>query len=625
MADSKPWYKSGSPHEGLTGLANQIDQRQGYQRAAIIHALRLYNERAVRGFSPMTYASAHRRRDGGVSWDNDSRLSINVVRSCVDTAVSHVCEARPRPTYLTTAGDWSLQTKAKKRSRFVDGSFQHARAYEARRRAVKNMCLFGTGFVKVLQQHGRLEYQSVFPGEILVDDQDGVYGSPRVLIQEKVYDRAVAMKLWPSASAKIKEASAPDARYFGRDPLADQILVREAWHLPSAPGGSDGKHAICTDTATLFSEPWRFDKFPFGVWRWSDEPLGFFGVGLAHQLTGIQLEINSLLLTIQANTYYGANLKVFVEKGSQVPLQHLSNRVKPPIIEYTGNPPVFSTDNVFTPQVFDLLQYYITSAYQITGVSSAQAQSEMPASVQSGRQAQIYANQYSRRFMTVLQGDEQAMMDLAELTIRTAEEIETKYGDLYVAYARNRNWMERIDAKDIIGDDQEFEITAGSTSILPRTVAGRQAMLEGWQALNWVSPAQAKKLADIPDLDAELDLENSPIELIDQRIEKILEEGIVMPPHPRMNLELAHQRATLAFDRAELNGVPADRLDLLDGFIDAIELEIEAAEAAAAAEAAELAAANNPMAGAPGAPAVDPTAPQDPSAAAPAPVVPAAP
>jgi hypothetical protein len=488
---------------------------------------------------------------------------------------------------MTTAGDWSLNTKAKKRTRFIDGQFQHARAYEARRRAVKNMALIGTGFVKSFQQHGKQHYESIFPGEIKIDDHDGFYADPRTLIQEKIYDRAVAMKLWPSAASKIKAEGTPDARYFGRDPLADQILVREAWHLPSSPDAGDGRHVICITDATLFSEKWEIERFPFAVWRWSEEPLGYFGTGIGHQLSGLQREINSLLLTIQSNSYYGGNLKAFVEKGSGVALAHITNQLKIPIIEYTGRPPVIQANDIFTPQLFQLLQYYVESAYQISGIAQAQAQSEMPASIQSGRQAQIYANQYSRRFMTVLQGDEQAMMDLARLTLDTAAEIEEEYGDLYVAYQRNRNWMERIEAKDILGDDDEFELTAGSTSVLPRTAAGKQAMLEGWQQMGWMTPGEARRAMDVPDLDAVTDLENAPAELIDQRIEKILENGdaTMAVAHPRMNLEMAYARALLAFNKAEQNGVPPDRLDLLDQFIDSIELEIEHAQTPAAPEA----------------------------------------
>jgi hypothetical protein len=93
------------------------------------------------------------------------------------------------------------------------------------------------------------------------------------------------------------------------------------------------------------------------------------------------------------------------------------------------------------------------------------------------------------------------------------------------------------------------------------------------------------------------------MDLIDQRIEMILKHGKPMSPHPRMNLELYVKRANLAYQRAEINQAPVDRLDMLGKTIDmAISLQEKAAKELAAKLAAAQGAAPPPANGAMAAP-----------------------
>jgi hypothetical protein len=155
---------------------------------------------------------------------------------------------------------------------------------------------------------------------------------------------------------------------------------------------------------------------------------------------------------------------------------------------------------------------------------------------------------------------------------------------LFATYVSERD-LERIAFEEIQGDSDEYVVQVFPTSALPNDPAGRFAYIEQLRAGQYIDQAQAKKLLDFPDVDAELDLDMAPIDLIDERLDRILSKGEYLGPHPRMDLELALKRSTLAYQRAELNGTPPERLELLGQFVDEVNYLIGMAARAGAARA----------------------------------------
>lgn len=559
------WYRTSRPHEALSVWAKEVENRQSGRAQQLLYDLRMYGDRELIGYSPTQYSKEPSTGGPPV------RLSLNIVRSCVDSAVSMACENQPRVEWLTTDGDWSLQRKAKMRTKFTDGLFYQGKVLRERRKAIKDAVLMGTGLVKVLERHGKVRYERRFPGNVHCDEQEAYEGNPRNLLEVIPFDRQVLMSLFPSKAKKIKSEGSMESTsqfYFGRDPTCDQVLVREAWHLPSHEGADDGRHVVAIKSETLVSEPWKSSRFPFGIWRWSEEPLGFWGVGLGHQLMGLQFEINQLLETIQWNIYNGGNLKIAVERAANIVQAHLTNSLKVPIIEYSGAKPEWIVHDVVSPQIMNHLWQLKQEAYAITGISEMHAQASTPSSITSGRQAAIYANMHSKRFLTFGQGDEDAMLDLAVLSLDAAERIYEKEGT-YKVSQRDKNWLQEIEIEDVVGDADDFQPEASQSSMLPRSVPGKMAIVEAWQNLGWVSPERGKKMVGIKDL--EVELETSPGDLIDQRIELILEEGILHPPTPRMDLALARERGQLAYNRAVIVKSPSPHIEKLLTWLDLID------------------------------------------------------
>jgi hypothetical protein len=126
------------------------------------------------------------------------------------------------------------------------------------------------------------------------------------------------------------------------------------------------------------------------------------------------------------------------------------------------------------------------------------------------------------------------------------------------------------------------------------------AMVESLEARGYIDRAQSLKLLDFPDIDAEMSLELAPMELIDERIQKIIDGDEYLAPHPRMDLDMALKRSMLAYQRGEQRGLPEDKLDRLGQFIDAIsELQAKAAPAAAPVDPMAMGGEVDPMTGEP--------------------------
>jgi hypothetical protein len=606
MSQDLRWERSGKSDlpNAVIAATERVDDRQSYRRGQLLHYLRLYGDRAVHGYAGTADVGQFpRRRTLGSGPVEGRRLSLNVVRNMVDAATSKLTKGRPAPQNLTDAGDATLQKLAKKRDKFIQGHFHKGDFWHLRSRCIKNSILLGTGAMHVMEHWGQVRYEYVFPGELLVDDAQGIYGEPREMYRQRCIDRAVLTERFPRVRDAIENAAPADRRYFGRDSQSDQVVVTQAWHLPSGPKAKDGRACAVIDGAVLYDDKWTRDGFPFAFWRWSDEPLGFWGVGLAEQLSGIQLEINQLLRMIQNNMYRGGNIKVFVERGSRIIDAQISNALQGVQIDYTGTPPQFHVHDVVTPQILSHLNTLTQSAYEMSGISQLSASGSLPAGMaESGRAQLVYHNIESERFLTVARNDERAVMEAAEQTLQTARDILEKEGSYKITY-HAKNWIEELEAKEVLQDVGTFEMKMTPASQMPHDYAGKVALAEHFEAKGWIDASEAREMAELPDTAAKMEISLSSPRLIDMCIEKILEDGEYIAPVPQMDLTMAIDRGTRAFVHAYVRKYPDENRDLLNTWVEQCKDMLTASQEPAPGAAVPTPTAESPIPpDAPGAP-----------------------
>ena len=593
------WWKESKPHQTISGVVQKLTKAGSTRRDMNIHHLRLYADRDLQGA-----AGAYGYGAGGLSramsvLRNARRppLSVNVIRNMINAATSMLTRSRPKPTFLTNGGDWPTWQRARKQSQFVEAVYNAENTHGLAAKMTQHANILGTGAIKVVRdyQNKKPRHELAYIGELLVDETEAVYGQPRSMFQIRAVDKLVLKEIYAGergAEEAIEKAETVASATVGGE-VAECAIVVEAWHLASGVDANDGKYVVCTDQGTLWKADYKHEQFPFVFWRWEEDPLGFYGTGIASELIGIQYEINQTIRNIQANWWSGGNLKILVERGSKVAKAHLSNDLRGIIVEYTGTPPQWVTTEAVAPGLVQYLEFLIEQAYNITGVSQLTAQSQTPFASMSGKARLVHENSESLRFLPAQRRLEQAIgVELGYRTLEACEDIYDEEGDFEVLYP-DRKFLKPMMYSDVRAKPGTYEIQCYPTSILPSTPAGRFTMLEAWEQRGWVTPAESKRLADIPDLKREMDVDQAPEDFIDGELsrivfdgEKVSTDGPVYPPEPDQPVDIIIQRTVKWLYWAKTQNAPEEILEQLRLYRDgAMALQNNAKKQAAAAAA----------------------------------------
>lgn len=564
-------------HTHIFQTVKMLETRQNYRTLANIRHARLYANLEVLG----VYAGIYTAPVNDYVLPN--RLSLNVIKSCIDTAAARIAKNKTRPLFLTEGGDYNLQKKAKQLTKFIDGGFDDMGLYEHKQMTFTDSGVFGTGALKFYKdvKAGKVACERAIIEELLVDDADALYGKPSVLYQRRLVNKDVLKELFPKFKDKIEYASNGIAQAYNSDMVKNLVKVVEAWHLPSAHGSDDGYHTICIDNATLLVEPYEYDCFPFVFERWTPRLVGFFGMGIAEELIGLQMAINRTLRDIQESMRLFAVPRVFVANNSQVNLNGINNDIAS-IIKYSGTqPPIFHTPQAMAPDVYQHLWMLYSKAFEIVGVSQMSATAQKPAGLNSGVALREYNDTTSERFQIVEQRREQSFLEAARLYIQMTKDL-ARDGVKVQVKVSDQGSMQTIRFNDIDLDADAYLLRAFPTSILPTQPAAKlQKVVELMQA-GIFDKDTGFDLLDFPDLEATTSRLLSPRKIVLHMLDRIVDSGVYEVPEPYMNLSLAQSLSQQYYLDAKNRGVPEDRLELIRRYIDDARLQIEMATSAQA-------------------------------------------
>jgi hypothetical protein len=549
-------------YQELFAYLSALESRQSYRSAANLTYARLYGNYELGGLSAVNYARVE------TSYNVVNRVTLNIVQSMVDTVVSKITKNRPKAQFLTSGGDFSLQSRAQKLTKFVEGNFANTDFYEKAASAFTDACIFGTGCLKIYIKDGQIHTERVFIDEIKVDDVEAYYSKPRQMHQEKYIHKDVLIQMFPKLEREIENASylASQEVNYGSSNIKDMVKVVESWHLKSGPKAKDGKHTICVSTATLFEENYDKDYFPFVFFRWNMRPVGFFGQGLAEQLSGLQLEINKTLRTIQVSMHLVSVPKLLVEASSKIVSSHLNNRIGG-VIKYAGTPPSYAPLGGIPPELFSHVDRLYGRAFEIAGVSQLSAQSIKPAGLDSGKALRTFNDLETERFMSVAKRYEKAFLDAAEIMIDLGKELYEKNENFGVKSSDGK-FVETIKWKDVDMDADKYMMSVFPTSSLSTTPAARLADVQDMLQAGFIGKEQAISLLDFPDLESEMDLLTSDNKNLEKVIETMIHQGKYFPPEPYQNLENALRKVQQAYLMYRLRGAPEERLELLRQYME---------------------------------------------------------
>lgn len=453
------------------------------------------------------------------------RPTMNVTQSCVDTLVSRITQSRPRPIFLTENGDYKERNLAKQLNQFVAGELYRAKGYEMGTMSLRDSCVFGDGLIKVFEANKRVALERTLASELFADKDDSWYGSPRQLHQFKLSDKGVTVGMFPKARLKIQKANKAyvDGSGESSETVSDQIILIEAWHLPSFEGAPDGRHVIVCSAGVVLDEPWDKDFFPFVKLGYNPHAVGWFSQGLVEMLMGTQLGIDSLLRTITEALHHVGVPRVFIDELSKIVETSINNNVGS-IIKYKGSAPIFHTAQSNAPDVYEHLKWLIQSAYQISGISSLSAAAQKPAGLNSGEAIRSYDDLQSDRFASLAKRYDNLYVDLAYQIIDVAKDIAERDGS-YSTVFPNKDGTREVDLPKAAILKDSYVIQCYDESSLPRDPAGRYARLSEMLASNEISLEEFRSLSNFPDLEQSDKLANALRNRILKILDDIVEDG----------------------------------------------------------------------------------------------------
>lgn len=564
------WLSEEHAAADMMATVRQIASRQTDLYDKFLYWARMHGGTAIAGLSPYSHAKA----TINVQISGNDKVGLNVIENCCSAAQAEICQNKPKATFTTSGSDWDKREAAEKLDKFCEGQFYKTGFYELAPQIFLDSEWAGTGILKVYRSGKEVALDRVFPWELLIDQADGMYGKPQCFYQTKWIDRGVLIAEYAADDeelraklAKTNSSGLTNIRdSFMYDTTADLLQVVEAWHLPSGPDATDGRHIIAVgdDDIELLNEP--CEDHPFVFLRWLKRPFGFWGKGLTEQLAGVQIEINRLLLKIQKAFAKLGITRVFIERGSKVNPAHLRAN-DGDIVEYTGAKPETIAETPVSPQIFEHLWQLERKAYEITGISQMTAQGQtLPGDV-SGKALRMMLQNHSKRLRIVADSYEQFFLDAAAKMIECARGIKG-----YKVRFNAEGGYEEIDFSEIDLKKNEYDIRAYPTNALPSNPAEKLATVQEWVNIGWVTKDEGMMLADFPDTKQFADM-NPAIaskKAIMKRLTAIVKEGKPWVPDPYVDMQQVKPLAVALLLNAEQQHCREERLDMLRDLLEIV-------------------------------------------------------
>lgn len=602
--NDRRWSTAKDPSGPLWATVKSLRHRQTWRRQADELALRLYSDMRYVGY---------RSQSGSYQLADvlDTRLGNNLVRSIERVLNSKIARRRSRPFIVTNGGSWKQRNTAENLEKWLIGKLRDLKADEELFPMFRLHALtFGTGCLRSYGDPDEGAKLEVIPtNEIVVDDSEARYGTPRNLYFIRVVDAGVLRARYPDKVQIINEAVGRGQQLdsdwsqgvgaWDTEPTSDLVVVIEAYHLPSGKDTRDGRYVVSTNAGCLYDVEWKRDHFPCAWMRRELRPQGFWGIGVPEDIAGAQIELQRTVLARQEMLDMLATPYWLVERGMKIVRSHISNLIGR-VMEWTstgsGHKPELVAPQAVPAELWQHEATLKSSAFESQGVSQLTAQMLKPLGLNSGKALRAYTELESELLADLMNNYESGLLQACMLLIEEQMELAKAARDAdddsdlaerlkkqKVTYVGSGE-IEKISWSDVgLQDDlEDYTLEILPASAMATTLSARIEDVMDLQGLGAVQePDEIWDYLDMPDKRRMRRKHLSHKHLLQKVIEfRIIDRGEEIIPEPTWDLELAIKLALNSINELELyEDAPADRLELLRIFVEHCRLILEAAMA----------------------------------------------
>lgn len=561
----------------------------------------------------------------------EDTLTFNAAQNAVETVFSKVIKARIAPMPLTTGGGYLARHRARQLGKAIEGILDDCDADQIEDDVVMDALVtdHGAGAIAIIEKHDHLKLKHIPVEDVWFDDVETRQRDPRCMyyVPRDGMDKFQAIEEYakddddfPGAvgtpqqrrEAILRAAQKPAQwRKSAGASASHRVDIYEAWHLPSGKPEEcdeeyddeetgerktrkvmrhDGRHvvAVAGENGTLIDEPWDGDYFPILLYVPRPRRRSVWGLSLMRDFLAQQREYEKGTKKIQ-HMHQKMGVSGFVtSKDAQLNVREITAGTFGAgfVVEVDGqNPPAPLVPEPVSQGTYAYVDSIPRNMLERKGISTLAAASQLPAGLQqaSGKALQVFEDFEDVRLLPYHRTRERFKVSLSWIIVDTARRIVERCGS-YKARYRGKKGIEAIDWKDVLMDKEDFVLKVFPVSALSKQPSAKFAQLSELLNMQAITVEQFKRLYELPDLEAENELDSSDTDVIDRAMDIMVTTGRYLSPEPFDNLDLIIQRAGKFYNVCRQHEVPESRLQLLrDYMADARSLK----EQAAAAEAAK--------------------------------------
>jgi hypothetical protein len=564
-ADRKDrWWKA--PKEDVARqLAAWCDNIERVSWARRWNNLAFYRYMTGRPNAPATYNYATTSRPSSVNVYSRAVFETpryNVLRQCSDALANRVYKNRPFLQVCPIAGDFKARCKAKHLTRYLDAAFFDLKLWPIIEQCGEDCRIWGTSFLKVdVGLDDTVRVTRILQDEVIIDDNECNTGEPRHLAIRVFVNRdELAAKYQDNPAALDAIRNAPKSSngfFFGGDlDCTDVIVLREGWSLPM--GKVKGRHVLAAGDFAFIDEEYKRDHFPIAKLTFKQVSTGWFGMGMAEMVMGLQREVDRLLAAIWENMRRAAWPRIGIAAGSNVTAGQLADKSNG-IYSYTGTAPKFDFPEALSPDQHQYLNDTIQRIKETFRLNDQIAQGQKP-KYTSGKAIVEQNTMDDAAHIDIAQHLEDFVENIGYLIIEASEICKPS-----VTLPGRK--IQQIDWADVEIARNSYSLRAFPVGRLSQSIAERTQEIESWYAEGSISRGVKMRLEQVPDVDGYQDLVNASGDYIEQVLDHMIEDGEYEPAEPWCDLQSALETTQSRYLQEKIQHTPQDRLDLLLQFM----------------------------------------------------------
>jgi hypothetical protein len=557
---------------------------------------------------------------------DDETLTYNAAQNAVETVFAKIVKNKIALMPLTAGGGPLARHRAKEMEKAIEGVFADNNGEELEENVILDSLVtdHGAGACIVEDGRDRTYIRHVAVEDVWFDKAETRMGRPSCCfyVPKDGIDKFSAIEILANPAdddekgrpgfvgtaaerrEKIIKAASKPSSWRTASAGSYRVDIYEAWHPPTMREECeedeeyedeetgerrtrkrtvvkhDGRHVIAVhgEDGTLLDEPWDEPEWPILLCVPRRRRRHVFGLSLMRGLLAPQREYERGTTKIQfmhqkmgLSGFMGpntANINVREitagQKGAGFFVGYDTAEGAPPIQQLQPQP--------VEPSTYAYVDSIPRNMLERHGISTLAAASQLPAGLQqaSGKALQVFEDFEDVRLLPYHRARERFRVALAWLIIKSARRIVERTGGYKVSY-RGKKGLEPVDWKDLmdlIKDKDSFVLTVFPVSALSKNPAAKFAQLTEMLNAGAINIEQFKRLFELPDLEAENELDTADTDILDRNMDIMVTTGRYIGPEGFDNLDLLISRAGKYINLLRQKDVPDGRIKLIRDYIE---------------------------------------------------------